>query len=297
MARKKHTSQKETLPFEIPPPKTVYAPRGKRRGVTPPPIWTENKAKLIERYLHYFVMVTKHGTYIDGFAGPQAMDHPDSWAAKLALEMEPKWLRHFHLFDNDTSKARCLQDLKTDHPDRDIRVFHTDFNQSVQHLLESGDIGEREAVFCLLDQQTFECDWATVETLARYQDPRRRKIELFYFLPNSWFERAVAAMHEDTTRDTLPRWWGRNDWASFAELRRPQRCQAFADRLKNDLGYAFVDAYAIRQQDDSGNIMYYMLHASDHEEAPNFMARAYRAVVDARSEDQFTFEFFATPPR
>src|SRR5712672_141396 len=34
------------------------------------PIWTENKAKLIERYLYYFVMVTKHGAYIDGFAGP-----------------------------------------------------------------------------------------------------------------------------------------------------------------------------------------------------------------------------------
>ncbi|MCI0628905.1 MAG: hypothetical protein L0387_45880 [Acidobacteria bacterium] len=35
------------------------------------PLWTQNKAKLIERYLYYFVMVTKHGTYIDGFAGPQ----------------------------------------------------------------------------------------------------------------------------------------------------------------------------------------------------------------------------------
>ena len=35
------------------------------------PIWTEYKARLIERYLYYFVMITKHGTYIDGFAGPQ----------------------------------------------------------------------------------------------------------------------------------------------------------------------------------------------------------------------------------
>jgi hypothetical protein len=25
------------------------------------PLWTENKAKLIERYLFYFVLVTKHG--------------------------------------------------------------------------------------------------------------------------------------------------------------------------------------------------------------------------------------------
>jgi hypothetical protein len=41
------------------------------------PIWTENKARLIERYLYYFVLITKHGTYIDGFAGPQYEDRPD----------------------------------------------------------------------------------------------------------------------------------------------------------------------------------------------------------------------------
>jgi hypothetical protein len=50
------------------------------------PIWTENKAKLIERYLYYFVLITKHGAYIDGFAAPQANDKPESWAAKLVLE-------------------------------------------------------------------------------------------------------------------------------------------------------------------------------------------------------------------
>jgi hypothetical protein len=31
-------------------------------------IWTENKASLIEHYIQLFVYVTKHGTYIDGFA-------------------------------------------------------------------------------------------------------------------------------------------------------------------------------------------------------------------------------------
>jgi hypothetical protein len=29
------------------------------------PIWSEHKARLIEKYLYFFVMVTKHGTYID----------------------------------------------------------------------------------------------------------------------------------------------------------------------------------------------------------------------------------------
>ncbi len=34
------------------------------------PVWTHNKARFIMRYLRYFVFITKHGTYIDGFAGP-----------------------------------------------------------------------------------------------------------------------------------------------------------------------------------------------------------------------------------
>ena len=63
------------------------------------PIWTEHKAKLIERYLYFFVLVTRHGNYIDGFAGPQEPEKPDMWAAKLVLESEPRWLKRFFLFD------------------------------------------------------------------------------------------------------------------------------------------------------------------------------------------------------
>ena len=33
------------------------------------PIWTESKAQFIRHYLRYFVQITKHGVYIDGFAG------------------------------------------------------------------------------------------------------------------------------------------------------------------------------------------------------------------------------------
>jgi hypothetical protein len=61
--------------------------RPKRRKSAPAErLWTGNKAMLIERYLYYFVLVTKHGTYIDGFAGPQDTDRPESWAARLVLE-------------------------------------------------------------------------------------------------------------------------------------------------------------------------------------------------------------------
>jgi hypothetical protein len=70
------------------------------------PIWTENKAKLIERYLFYFVLITKHGAYIDGFAGPQYDGKEDAWAAKLVLESKPAFLRNFWLCDIDP-KDHC----------------------------------------------------------------------------------------------------------------------------------------------------------------------------------------------
>src|SRR4030042_1138265 len=124
------------------------------------PIWTENKAKLIERYLYYFVLVTKHGSYIDGFAGPQHPDKPEMWAAKLAIENEPRWLRHFYLFEQKRKKFKYIQKLKKSQPDdpnREIQVYHGDFNKLVHSFLKGRPIKDTEASFCLLDQQTFEC--------------------------------------------------------------------------------------------------------------------------------------------
>src|SRR5207245_10269847 len=54
----------------------------------------------------------------------------------------------------------------------------------------------------------------------------------------------------------------------------------FADRFHRELGYTFVYPFAIYDAVAGGRQMYYMIHASDHEEAPRFMARAYAAVVN-----------------
>src|SRR5664279_4687385 len=85
------------------------------------PVWTENKAKLIERYLYYFVLITHHGTYIDGFAGPQQPNMPETWGAKLVLESEPMWFRHFHLYDIEKSKVTTLEQLRDIQPDIDAK--------------------------------------------------------------------------------------------------------------------------------------------------------------------------------
>src|ERR1700681_3371526 len=101
------------------------------------PVWTDNKARFIMRYLRYFVFITKHGTYIDGFAGPQEECETDSWAAKLVLESEPRWIRHFHLCDENRMQFARLEQLKNSQPQfdssghrlhRDIHLYRGDFN-------------------------------------------------------------------------------------------------------------------------------------------------------------------------
>jgi three-Cys-motif partner protein len=260
------------------------------------PLWTANKARLIERYLHYFVFITKHGTYIDGFAGPQKLDKEDMWAAKLVLANEPRWLQHFYLYELKGESFARLEALKASQPPRnmqrreprrDIHLYHGDFNVLVLDLLNSGRITEKEATFCLLDQRTFECSWATLKALAQCKTSGN-KIELFYLLPNFWLHRALKGQ-KDT--QLLERWWGRPDWHQLAGMRALERANTFAQRFQEELGYWSALPWPIYQHAHGGAIMYFMIHATDHPDAPGLMARAYEnAVLPKESEEQLVLE-------
>lgn len=296
--RRRVIIQKEELPFPggLPPKGRKPKPKFEIRR----PIWTENKAKLIERYLLYFVYITKHGTYIDGFAGPQEPDKPEMWAAKLVLENEPKWLRHIYLFDEDLQQFERLKALRLSQPKywydakgnkikRDIYVYQGDFNFLVKDLLKSKKITQKEATFCLLDQRTFECHWSTLEALAQYKASGNNKIELFYFLPNSWQGRALHALKND---EILKNWWGRNDWLNVRTMSSYQRRDVVVERFEQELGYESVIPWPIYEKPYGGRIMYYMIHAADHEEAPKQMARAYKMAVQPKeSHEQLEMEF------
>jgi three-Cys-motif partner protein len=291
---------RQRLLFKLPEPLELQTePKLKRLRH---PIWTENKARLIERYLYYFVLITKHGTYIDGFAGPQEPEKHEMWAAKLVLESEPRWLKHFYLFDDNKKQAEHLKLLKAEQPDRDktgrkiyrdINVFEGDFNALIHDVLGSGCIKDTEATFCLLDQRTFECHWSTLEALARYKKLGSNKVELFYFLAVGWLGRALAAVQNKTI---LRNWWGRDDWDQLLPINEQQRAEIFAERFKKELGYKSVKPWPIFERQGGGRIMYYMIHATDHLVAPSLMARAYdRAVQPKEDEEQLKFEFDSLP--
>jgi three-Cys-motif partner protein len=248
------------------------------------PVWTEHKAHFIERYLFNFVQVTKHGTYIDGFAGPQRIERPDAWTAKLVLASRPAMLRNFHLCELDQKKVLLLRKLKAEQPARDsrnrklsriIEIYPGDFNAEVNRVLANAAIDEDEPTFCLLDQRTFECHWETVVKLAKHKGRAKHKIELLYFLGVGWIYRALSAVSPAKAK----KWWGAPDWQCVRKMPYLELCEAFVKRFRNELGYEYAMPYAIYNRKGSRKIMYYMIHASDHREAPKLMVRAYNAAV------------------
>jgi three-Cys-motif partner protein len=122
------------------------------------PIWTENKAHFIQQYLRYFVQITKHGAYIDVFAGPQSFAHLDAWTAALVLSSEPKWLRQFYLCELTQRGVKALEGLVASQPEtvdkkgrriqRRVEILAGDFNIKVDEILKPERITDKEAAFC-----------------------------------------------------------------------------------------------------------------------------------------------------
>lgn len=244
-------------------------------------VWTASKARFIQRYLRTFVFVTHHGTYIDGFAGPQD-ETLDTWAARLVLESEPRWFRNFHFFELDPAKVALLEQLRDTQPakpKRRIEVRPGDINRRVKEILTPETIKETEATFCLLDQRTFECEWSTVAALAAHKKVGT-KIEIFYFLANWWIDRALRSSKTPEALERIRLWWGRDDWARVAAMARARRLEVMLDRFRRELGYRWVNPWPIYEERSGRRIMYYMIHATDHPLAPALMRRAYQSAVD-----------------
>lgn len=264
------------------------------------PIWTKNKAKLIQKYLKYFCMITKHGTYIDGFAGPQRIENLEVWSAKLVLQEEerPKLLKNFYLYEQDTKKINLLKNLKEaclakdeiENWSRNIEIEEGDCNSLIPDLLKRNVIKPKEATFCLLDQRTFECHWSTVKALAEYPKSEY-KIEIFYFLAESWLDRSLKSI-KDTEK--VQKWWGKEDWEEITKVKLYDRASLVCKRFSSELGYRSVKPWAIYSKEDGcgGRIYYFMIHATDHPQAPELMSRAYRQTVTSRTEiEQLKFNF------
>jgi three-Cys-motif partner protein len=274
--------------------------KAKRTSRATHPYWTENKAKLIRRYLYQFLMVTRHGIYLDGFAGPQEEDGgAENWSAKLVLELTPRWLNRFILIEQNPEQVERIKQMLKALPKTPLgrkmpKIFvkEGDVNDVLPRYLADFPIASTKATFCLLDQRTFECHWATVRTVAKHKR-HGHKIEIFYFLANSWLDRAFG-----TTKDAakIEAWWGRSDWQRVACMKGWDRATAFAERFEKELGYRSVIPYPIYKRKGGRAIMYFMIHATDHPDAADLMGRSYDSSV-APLETEEQIELFLSHAR
>ena len=245
------------------------------------PLWTADKALLIDEYIHLFLLVTKHGVYLDLFAGPQSGSGDEYWAVRRVLERRTGGgpsIRHYAVCDSDPKQTARLRDLGRHHPS--FKVYEGDANELVHSMLDHGQIGAKTACFCLLDQRTFECSWSTVEAVANFKN-EGYKIELFYFLAQGWIDRAWASIRD---KSKLAAWWGRQDHERFRKLASYDRAATLCQRFREELGYGYARPFAIYEKGSHSKTMYYMIHASDHPAAINLMSRAYRNVKSGSRE-------------
>lgn len=139
-----------------------------------------------------------------------------------------------------------------------------------------GVVTPKKATFCLLDQFMAECHWTSVVALAAHKT-ESAKIEIFHFLASGWLDRALAAFTKNV--DIPERWWGRSDWRELQKIRGTSRALLVCERFKNELGYRYAHPWPIYKRGDMGRVMFHMIHATGHSEAPKLMARAYRNVT------------------
>lgn len=249
-------------------------------------VWTARKAKLVEHYLRRFLYVTKSGAYIDGFAGPQNPNDPESWAARLILELKPHWLTDFYLFEQSPRQIARIKkmvgslpvcDSKAQRIKRNVKIVQGDMNVELPRFLAKRPIPEARPTFCLLDQWTAQCHWATVKAVAEYKKVKR-KVELFYFFPTGWVKRSLSKLSDEK----IAEWWGRSDWPDLAARDAEGIRWLFEQRLK-DLGYRWVYGWPIFEMPGGGGrILYHMVHATDHEKAPGLMENAYHEALKRR---------------
>ncbi len=253
-------------------------PRSRKQ--TPPneisaPLWTADKAALIDEYIHHFLLVTRHGVYLDLFAGPQRAEDTENWSVRRVLERRTHGnpaIGHYAVCDQDPQQAQRLRDLGKKH--EAFHVYEGDANDCIHKMLKDAPINPKKACFCLIDQRTFECHWSTVQAIARHKR-EGYKIEVFYFLAQGWIDRAWAST---TDKARLAAWWGNENYEEFRDLSSVERARMLCRRFREELDYSYADPFSIHEKGHGSRTMYYMIHASDHPEACKLMSRAHQQV-------------------
>ena len=262
--------------------------------------WTLNKLEVLENYLKVYRQVAGGGTFIDAFAGTgrgvsiQGSEQETCDGSSLIAAKSGAFSR-LHLIEKDPEAVRVLTTEIQTLPLGQLQkahIHHDDCNTIIPELLASDECDISKPCFALLDQDSTQLDWDTIEALATWKTyeppltlsgrPKMCKVEL-WILFNSYqaiyrlWPRDRAKYPNSFSPETLDRLFGgRNTWWDLWKDRAPSSALVarFAERLR-ELDYQYVRSQLIRDP-DTDRPQYQMFHATDHPSALSLMRWAKR---------------------
>jgi three-Cys-motif partner protein len=278
-------------------PARAQEQRGRKRGVPTPfeeiramHSWTLDKLQVLELYLKLYRRVAGNGTYLDAFAGEGRIavkGKPRDGSALVAARAGAFKRLFFMEIDRarNSSLRRHLDDLLPPRTAERCTVLPAgDANVQIPALLAGGDIERARPMFAMLDPDSTQLHWATVEALAGYKqrDETGCKVELWIlFNTHQAMQRIwpIDRSRPNPFAQVLDRVLGdRGAWIDlFTENKSAKHLMIrYAHRLQTELGYLYVNQQAITDR-VTGRDQYHMIHASDHAAADGFMTWARRA--------------------
>lgn len=265
--------------------------------------WTMRKLEVLSAYLRMYRRVAGGGTYLDAFAGSGHATIKGQRTEGSALRAaESGAFRDLFLIEMDPSTHLQLGQAISKLDDAHQAKIHLqppgDCNMVIRRLLQEEAIDRDRPCFALLDPDSTELDWSTVEQLARYKPyippapesrtPAGCKVEMWILV--STHHALVRLMPADRTKHRAPphahvldrvmggreAWWDlwADGWGG------PDRMAIrYAERLQKVLGYKSAHAQKVHDP-DTNRPQYYMVHASDHPNAHSLMRSAKREKMD-----------------
>ena len=247
--------------------------------------WTLDKLEVLRLYLKMYRRVAGGGTYIDGFAGEGEVNINGITRPGTALiALQSAAFKQLHFIDANnalTAKLQARLDTTKRSKSRECTVHGGDTNITIDKVLTGVD--PNRPLFVCLDQNATELLWTTVERLAGFKqlniDANRCKAELWILfnqhqvIQRLWPHAPRLERRPNPFGAALDRVFGtREAWIDLWESDAPaiNLMRRYCDQLESVLGYQHVLAQEITDP-ANGRPQYFMIHATDHEAAVDFM--------------------------
>lgn len=264
-------------------------------------IWTKQKLDVLSEYLDAFTTASKfraRGTtvYLDLFAG-EAQNRLQLTGTRIegspirALRAEPH-LTKVVLFELPAKAASLKRELRLQFPNRDIRVWPGDCNDTIDAAL--AELVQQDMqwapTFAFIDQQGPDIQWETLQKLASHKRGSRFKTELWMFFGHALLPRGLGIREpNEGFALQVDAMLGTTAWRKAYEARRcgDLTPQAFRDELLNwmrwqletELGYKWTHVFEIFNT--RGQAIYAMVFATDNEAGNKIMSSVYGLAAQA----------------